>query len=72
MADEVLRKIYYDARYGFQGVESTYKRARVEDRSITKEQVREFLRRQTLKQDHLAGVRYNSWVPRFPREEFQI
>ena len=70
--DALLRKIYYDARYGFQGLEATYRKARVEDRTITKDQVREFLRRQVLKQDHPAGVRYNSWVPRAPRQEFQI
>ncbi len=61
--DAILGKIYYDARYGFQGLEATYRKARVEDRTITKDQVREFLRRQVLKQDHPAGVRYNSWVP---------
>ena len=34
--DDLLRKIYYNARYGFQGVEAPYRRARLEDRTITK------------------------------------
>ena len=72
MSEAVLRSVFYDVRSGFGSFDATYKAAKAQDPSITKNQVRDFLARQELRQAKKTPARYNTWVPKAPREEFQI
>ena len=69
--EEVLQRVYYDARFGFGPEKDTLRRAKAIDGRITLADVKEFMRRQELRHDH-PPMRYNKWVPKSPRQKFQI
>ena len=48
--DDILRKIFYDARDGFGSIEKTWKAAKKQNPEITKAIVKDFLDRQKIRQ----------------------
>ena len=70
--ERVIYDVYYDSKTGFQSMPATYKAAREKDVSIAREEVKKFLKKQAVVQDQSQkGPRFNSFVAREPREEFQ-
>ena len=70
--DDLLRSVFYDVRRGFGSQAATLKAAREQNPSVTLADVKDFLGRQELRQAKRSPARYNTWVPKAPREEFQI
>ena len=71
--ERVIYDIYYDSKTGFQSVPNTWKAAKAQDPSITREEVKAFLSKQAVVQDQSQkGLRRNSSVAHKAREEFQV
>ena len=71
--EKTIAKVFYDSRSGFGSVEQTYKSAKALDSSITRADVREFIKNQEIRQGKKpAKNKVNSFVADFPRQEFQI
>ena len=70
--DALLRDVFYDVRRGFGSQAATLEAAREQDPTVTLADVKDFLARQELRQAKRTPARYNTWVPKAPREEFQI
>ena len=68
----LLRELYYDVSRGFQSQADLLKEARFREPAVSREDVRDFLQRQDLKQFKRTPARYNSFVPTRPRQQFQI
>lgn len=69
--EALLRRIYYDPATGFGSIAETLKAAKREDPSITREQVRDFLAKQEVRQVRKPRQR-SSFVAQGPRLEFQL
>lgn len=71
--DKTIAKVFYDSRSGFGSVEQTYKSAKALDASITRTDVKDFIKNQEIRQGKKpAKNKVNSFVAEFPRQEFQI
>ena len=69
--ERVISDVYYNVRTGFGSVAETLKQARRKDATITRGDVTRFLNKQDVNQKRKRN-RYNSFVPPFPREQYQI
>ena len=69
--DDVIRKIFYDAREGFGSIEETWRAAKKLNPQITKAIVRDFIKRQAIRQKK-KEPKWNSWVPREALQTIQI
>ena len=67
--DEILSFIYLDPA-GYGSVAETYKEARKKDKSITMQDVKEFISKHQEQKKQLRG--YNSFIAHAPKEEYQI
>ena len=68
--ERVIHDVYYDSKTGFQSMPATYKAAHEKDVSITREDVKTFLKKQAVVQDQSQkGTQYNSFVAHEAREE---
>ena len=67
--ERVIYDVYYDSKTGFQSMPATYKAAHEKDVSITREDVKTFLKKQAVVQDQSQkGTQYNSFVAHEARE----
>ena len=69
--DDIIRKIFYDVRDGFGSVEETWKAAKKQNPQITKAIVRDFIKRQAIRQKK-KEPKWNSWVAREALQTIQI
>ena len=69
--DDILRKIFYDARDGFGSIEKPWKAAKKQHPEITKAIVKDFLDRQKIRQKK-KDPKWNSWVPREALQTIQV
>ena len=69
--EKLLGNVFYHPRTGFGSVEQTYKAARQQDQTITRQHVRDFLAKQELRQRRKPKGG-NSYVADLPRQEFQV
>lgn len=69
--ERAIAASFYDSANGFGGIEQTYRAARAADPTITRQDVRAFLAKQELRQRRKPH-KVNSFVPLFPRQEFQV
>jgi hypothetical protein len=69
--DKIIRQVYYDVDTGFGSISETFKESTTILNSITYNDVKDFLERQTSRQT--KGYRgFNSYVAHEPLQEFQI
>ena len=69
--DQILSNIYYDLETGYGSIKNTYDQARKEDSTIKLEDVQTWMKQQPNKQR--KGYKgYNSYIPNFPRDMYQI
>ena len=68
----IIRQVWYDADTGFGSIAQTYKQANKILSSITYQDVKEFLERQTTKADKRGYRSFNSYVADGKLEEIQI
>ena len=77
MADILARKtrtladIFYNPRTGFGSIEQVLGQARQQDASISRDDVRAFIRNQEIRQRR-KPTRVNGYVASLPRQEFQV
>ena len=69
--DDIIRKIFYDVRDGFGSIEETWKAAKKQNPQITKAIVRDFIKRQAIRQKK-KEPKWNSWVAREALQTIQI
>ena len=69
--DKTLAAVFYHPRTGFGSIEQTLKQARLQDKSITRQQVRDFIAKQEIRQRR-KPLKVNSFVADFPRQQFQV
>ena len=69
--EKTLAAVFYHPRTGFGSLEQTLKQARLRDASITRQQVRDFMAKQEIRQRR-KPLKVNSFVADFPRQEFQV
>lgn len=67
----VISDVYFNVRTGFRSIAETLKQSRRRDATITRADVTKFLNKQDVNQKRKRN-RYNSFVPPFPREQYQI
>jgi hypothetical protein len=67
--DEILSFIYLDPA-GYGSVAETYKEARKKDKTITMQDVKEFISKHQEQKKQLRG--YNSFIAHKPKEEYQV
>ena len=67
--DEVIKKVYYDPS-GFGSRKNTLETARKRDKTITKEDVDNFMLKNTDQKKQLRG--YNSFIAPYPKYEYQL
>ena len=67
---EIIKHVYEDPRTGFGNLEQTLRRARAEDVSISRGEVRQFLSSLIAREDR-PEKGYNSFVPRQPMCQLQ-
>ena len=71
--ERVIYDTYYNSKTGFQSMPATYKAVHAQDPSITRDDVKSFLKKQAVVQDQSQkGIKYNSFVSHEAREEFQV
>ena len=68
--ERVISEVYYNVRTGFGSIAETLKQAKRKDPRITRN-VTNFSNQQDINQKRNRN-RYNSFVPLFPREQYQI
>ena len=68
---EIIGRVYENPRTGFGNQEQTLRRARAEDPTITREEVRQFLNNLIVRQDRPERG-YNSFVPPAPMFQLQV
>ena len=69
--DRLISEVFYNPDTGFGSIEHTLKAARLRDPSITRQDIRQFLAKQEVRQRRKPH-KVNSFVPFFPRQEFQV
>ena len=69
--DKIIRGVYYDSDTGFGSIAETYKESKRILNSITYNDVKEFLERQSIRQVK-AYRGFNSYVATEPLQEIQI
>ena len=69
--ERTIAEAFYHPANGFGGIEQTYRASRAADPTITRQDVRAFLAKQELRQRRKPH-KVNSFVPLFPRQEFQV
>ena len=71
--EKVIYDTYYNSKTGFRSMPATYKAVHDKDASITRDDVKSFLKKQAVVQDQSQkGIKYNSFVSHEAREEFQV
>lgn len=71
MSENIIRQAYYDPLTGFSGVDKLFNK--LKSQGITKTQITNFLKSQEVYQRNLKNTQTkNSFVPRYPLQEFQI
>ena len=68
----ILTDVYYDPKSGFGSIEKTLKLARERDKWITKGEVADFNRKQTIKQNYERKRRLGTFLASAAREQFEI
>ena len=71
MKDQIISNIYYDLDEDFGNTQATYKKTKEKDPTITLEDVKSFLKKQSNKQIKNYGGT-NSYTAPFARYEYQI
>lgn len=69
--ERLISDVYYNVRTGFGSIAETLKQVKRKDSRITRNDVIRFLNKQDINQKRKRN-RYNSFVPSFPREQYQI
>ena len=69
--DAVVSKVYYDLSSGYGSIDNAWQAARTIDPKITKNNVKDFVARQEVRQTKKRRGD-NSFIPFAPLEEFQI
>ena len=69
--EKLLAEVFYHPRTGFGSVEQTLRTARARNGAINRQDVRNFLGKQEIRQRR-KPLKVNSFVPDFPRQEFQV
>jgi hypothetical protein len=69
--DKHIASVFYHPKTGFGSIEQTFQAARKLDATINRNDIREFLAKQEVRQRHKPH-KVNSFVPMFPRQEFQV
>ena len=69
--EQVISKVYYDVRSGFGSIAETLRKAREQDKHITRTDVKSFLDKQAVRQEKKPN-RYNSFVPEGRLEQIQV
>ena len=67
--DEILSFIYLD-KSGYGSVAETYKEARKKDKTITMQDVKDFISKHQEQKKQLRG--YNSFIAQEPKQEYQV
>ena len=67
--DDVIKSVY-NAQDGFGSIESTYKKAKMKDKTITKQNVKDWFFNNVEQTAKVKG--YNTYIPNAPLDEFQI
>ena len=71
--EKVIYDTYYNSKTGFRSMPATYKAVHDKDASITRDDVKSFLKKQAVVQDQSQkGIKYNSFVSHEAREEYQV
>ena len=71
--EKVIYDTYYNPKTGFRSMPATYKAVHDKDASITRDDVKSFLKKQAVVQDQSQkGIKYNSFVSHEAREEYQV
>ena len=66
----VLAEVYYDPARGFGSIEKTWRLARQKDPWITRDDVADFIRKQTIKQEYERKRRLGTFLASAAREQF--
>ena len=69
---KILAEVYYDPKRGFGSIEKTWRLARQQDPWITRDEVADFIRKQTIKQDFERKRRLGTFLASAAREQFEI
>lgn len=69
--EKAIAGIYYHPRNGFGSVEDTFRQTRAVHPSVTRDDVRDFLKKQEIKQRR-KPAQTNSYVADLPRQQFQV
>ena len=69
--DTVLKKVFYDVTSGFGSIADTLRQAKLQDASITRDDVKRYLDKQDIRQSK-KPKRYNSFIPSDRLEQIQI
>jgi len=67
--DDVIKSVY-NAPDGFGSIESTFRKAKMKDKTITKQYVKDWFFKNVEKTAKVKG--YNTYIPNAPLDEFQI
>ena len=67
--DDVIKSVYY-GQDGFGSIETTYRKAKMKDITITKQNVKDWFFKNVEKISKVTG--YNTYIPNAPLDEFQI
>ena len=71
--ERIIYDTYYNSKTGFRSMPATYKAVHDKDASITRDDVKSFLKKQAVVQDQSQkGIKYNSFVSHEAREEYQV
>ena len=68
----ILAEVYYDPKRGFGSIEKTWRLTRQKDPWITRDEVADFIRKQTIKQDFERKRRLGTFLASAAREQFEI
>ena len=68
----VLAEVYYDPARGFGSIEKTWRLARQKNPWITRDDVADFIRKQTIKQDYERKRRLGTFLASAAREQFEV
>ena len=66
--DDIVRKIFYDVRDGFGSIEETWKAAKKQNPQITKAIVRDFIKRQAIRQKK----KNQNGIHGFPEKHYKL
>ena len=69
---ETIKKVYHDALVGFQSVQNTYKEAKSRDKSITLQDVKDYLKSLPQKQLQFRYKGYNSFIVNDFLDQIQV